>query len=59
MINKAEVWFKNASSPKLYEDVNDIYEEGSYTCILFKKEKSVEKYKYPTNDIFRIIERTI
>jgi hypothetical protein len=51
---KLEVWFKNASKPRVYEGKVNTYEEGSFVCII--TENAI--YKYPTADVFRLVEFT-
>lgn len=45
----------STANPIIYEDAEDVFEKGSYTCVYLKGKG--ETHSYPTSKIFRLIKK--
>ena len=51
---KVQLWLKETSQPIEFDGVSNTYQKGSLYCIYIEGEDLV--FKYPIDDIFRVIE---
>jgi hypothetical protein len=49
---KLELWLKDCSEPRLYEDALNLFQEGLLICIDLED----KILKYPSSNVFRIVQ---
>jgi hypothetical protein len=49
---KIEVWLKDCALPRVYDNVENVFQEGSLICIDTKD----RILKYPIGNVFRVVE---
>lgn len=47
-----EIWLKGTAFPKIYENILDTFEDGSFFCVRAEEDLI---YKYPVSNIFRVV----